>query len=83
MSVFIGGSMDGKNVNAGTKGDIKTKNDTYFVREYWKRDGIGGTVHAIKFWVNSNINTKDAVFKIEQYLRTNAELTGRGPKEIK
>ena len=80
MSIFIGGSLDGKAVDTKIKADFKYRDETYFVREYWKRDGIGGTVHSLKFWVSSNISAKDAVFKIEQYLRHNAELTGRGPE---
>ena len=74
MSIFIGGSLDGKAVDTKIKADFKYRDETYFVREYWERDGIGGTVHSRKFWVSSNISTKDAAFKIEQYLRHNAEL---------
>lgn len=69
MSIFIGGSLDGKAVDTKIKADFKCRDEIYFVREYWKRDGIGGTVHSRKFWVSSNISAKDAVFKIEQYLR--------------
>ena len=74
MSIFIGGSLDGKAVDTKIKADFKYRDETYFVREYWERDGIGGTVHSRKFWVSSNISTKDAALKIEQYLRHNAEL---------
>jgi hypothetical protein len=69
MSIFIGGTLDGSKVPEGTKGDFKNKGEIYFVREYWKRDGIGGTVHAIRVWVSNSTSDKNAVFKIEQHLR--------------
>lgn len=77
MGIFIGGNLDGKEVDQKIKTDFKSKDEIYFVREYWKRDGIGGTIHAIKFWISNNINEKDAVFRIEHHLRHNAKLTGR------
>lgn len=76
MSIFIGGSMDGMNVDASKSGDFITKNDTYLLREYWKRDGIGGTVHALKFWVSNRISLNEAVFKIELYLKHNDLVKG-------